>query len=81
MKRIMSNLRKEDVRCVKSADRWLRQGKPLEALQTLDRLPNRAWNHPLTERVVWRAAQAVDCLASGAGEPGGRLPVRAAMVW
>jgi hypothetical protein len=59
MKRAKSNLRLKDALRVQTAESWLRMGRPLEALQELQRLTQKAWNHPWPEQLVWRAAQAV----------------------
>ncbi|HZR21912.1 MAG TPA: hypothetical protein VFE51_31820 [Verrucomicrobiae bacterium] len=60
MKAPKTNLRKKDVSRVKTAEMWLGLGKPRHALRELQRLTHRAWKHPWSEQVLWRAAQ---CLA------------------
>ena len=54
-----TNLRKEDVSRVKTAEMWLGMGKPIQALGELQRLTKRAWKHPWSEQVLWRAAQSL----------------------
>ncbi|HTL17975.1 MAG TPA: hypothetical protein VL793_12105 [Patescibacteria group bacterium] len=54
---VKSNLRKEDAHRVKTAEMWLIMGKPLRALTELQRLTHRAWKHPRSEQILWRAAQ------------------------
>ncbi len=44
---------------MKSAELWLRLGQPKQALLELKRVTPRAWKHPWTENVMWRAAQAL----------------------
>ncbi len=59
MRTSKSNLRLKDAVHVKSAELWLRMGEPLQALLELQRLTERAWKHPWTAQVMWRAAQAM----------------------
>ena len=59
MKAAKTNLRKKDARRVESAERWLGLGKPIKALGELQRLTKRAWRHPWSEKVLWRAAQSL----------------------
>ncbi len=58
-RKVKTDLRQRDAMRVKSAERWLRLGEPRQALLELQRLTRQAWNHPWTEQVMWRAAQAV----------------------
>ena len=59
MKVAKTDLRKQDARRVESAERWLGLGKPMHAIRELHRLTKRAWRHPLSEKVLWRAAQTL----------------------
>jgi predicted Zn-dependent protease len=59
MKAAKTNLRKKDVSRVKSAEMWLGLGKPARALRELQRLTRRAWDHPWSEQLLWRAAQSL----------------------
>jgi hypothetical protein len=54
-----TNLSIKDAVCVKSAEMWLKLGEPKQALQELQSLRKRAWKHPWTENVLWRAAHAI----------------------
>ena len=56
MKTVKTDLKKQDKHRVKKAATLLQMGKPQHALAKLQRLTRRAWNHPLSERVLWRAA-------------------------
>ena len=55
----VKDLKAKDAVRVMSAERWLKTGKPARALRVLQRLSRRAWGHPWTETIVWRAAQAL----------------------
>jgi hypothetical protein len=59
MKAGKTNLLKKDARRVETAERWLGMGKPVRALVELQRLTGRAWRHPWSEQVLWRAAQSL----------------------
>lgn len=59
MKRGKSTLRLADALRVKSAEMWLHMGEPVQALMELKKLTRKAWRHPWTEQVMWRAAQAL----------------------
>jgi len=59
MSAAMTNLSIKDAKCVKTAEEWLRLGKPSQALMELQRLTKRAWKNPWTENIIWRAAQAM----------------------
>jgi hypothetical protein len=59
MKKPKSDLRLKDAVRVKSAEMWLKMGEPLQALLELQPLTKKAWKHPWTEKVMWRAAQAM----------------------
>jgi len=52
-----TNLRKKDARRVQTAEMWLGIGRPRQAIVELQRLTKRAWQHPWSEQVLWRAAQ------------------------
>ena len=67
MRRPKTNLRSKDALRVKQADMWLRAGQPLNAVRDLHQLTARAWNHPWTEQIVWRAAQEIADLRAGQG--------------
>jgi hypothetical protein len=56
MKVAKTNLRKQDALRVETAQKWLILGKPTQALRELHQLPRRAWRHPMSERILWRAA-------------------------
>jgi predicted Zn-dependent protease len=53
----MPRLQPKDAVQVLSAERWLRTGRPARALRELQRLSRRAWKHPRTETIIWRAAR------------------------
>lgn len=59
MRMTKSNLRSKDAVHVKRAEEWLRRGKPTHALRQLQRLTKRAWKHPWTEQILWRAANTI----------------------
>jgi hypothetical protein len=59
MKRLKTDLRPQDAVRIRRAVHWLRKRQPARALRQLQRLTKRAWKHPLTERVVWVAANTV----------------------
>ena len=59
MKPAKTNLGIKDAVRVKSAEMWLKMGEPFQALLELQRLPKKAWKHPWTENVFWRAAHAL----------------------
>jgi hypothetical protein len=55
----ITKLKDKDVVRVKNAENWLQSGQPARALRELQSITRHAWQHPWTESVVWRAAQAV----------------------
>ena len=59
MRTAKTNLKKHDVHRVKTAEMLLGLGKPIRALSELQRLTKRAWQHPWSEQVLWRAAQSL----------------------
>jgi len=59
MRTVKTNLSIKDAVRVKSAEMWLKLGEPLQALQELQRLTRKAWKHPWTETVFWRAAHKI----------------------
>jgi hypothetical protein len=59
MKAVKTSLKKTDVRRVEAAEMWIGMGKPLQALVELQRLTKRAWRHPWSEQVLWRAARSL----------------------
>ena len=59
MRTVKTNLSIKDAVRVKSAEMWLKLGEPLQALQELQRLTRKAWKHPWTENVFWRAAHKI----------------------
>ena len=59
MKAARTNLKRKDVRRVRTAEMWLGLGKPKQALSELQRLTKRAWKHPWSEQVLWRAATSL----------------------
>jgi predicted Zn-dependent protease len=59
VKAARTNLQKQDVDRVKNAEMWLGMGNPLRAMRELQRLTKRAWAHPWSEQVLWRAAQSL----------------------
>ena len=59
MRAAKTNLKKKDALRVKTAQKWLGLGKPAQALRELQRLTKRAWKHPLSEKVLWRAAMSL----------------------
>lgn len=58
MKAAKTDLKKKDARRVRTAEMWLGLGKPRQAVAELQRLTRRAWRHPWSEQVLWRAAQS-----------------------
>ncbi|PWU14447.1 MAG: hypothetical protein C5B50_17250 [Verrucomicrobia bacterium] len=52
-------LRIKDAVRLEGAEMRLQKGKPQQALRKLQRMTERAWDHPWTEHLVWRAAQAM----------------------
>ncbi len=50
------NLKPKDRAHVKNAEKWLQLGRPKQALRQLQRVTHSAWQHPLTDSIVWRAA-------------------------
>jgi hypothetical protein len=44
---------------VKSAEYWMEHGQPNEALRGLEKLPQKAWNHPWVARVRVAAVKAL----------------------
>ena len=50
----------EDAIRVTAAETWLAMGRPDRALRELQQVTSAAREHPWTERVVWRAAQALE---------------------
>jgi hypothetical protein len=59
MRTAKTNLSMKDAVRVKSAEMWLKLGEPMQALRELQSLTRRAWKHPWTENVFWRAAHGV----------------------
>jgi len=59
MGRDKTNLRSRDAVRVMRAERWLQKGKPTRALRHLQHLTKRAWAHPWTEKIIWRAANTI----------------------
>ena len=59
MRTAKTNLKTKDARRVQTAEMWLGMGKPRQALLELQRLTKRAWRHPWSEQVLWRAAQSL----------------------
>ena len=60
MKAAKTNLKKKDALRVKTAQKWLGLGKPVRAIRELQCLTKRAWRHPLSEKVLWRAALSLN---------------------
>jgi hypothetical protein len=60
LRKLKTDLLANDIARVARAEKWLKLGKPDRALTSLQHLKQRAWNHPWTERVFWRAAQLVE---------------------
>ena len=59
MKAAKTDLQKKDACRVENAEKLLKLGKPMRALVELQCLTKRAWRHPWSEKVLWRAAQSL----------------------